>query len=94
LSADEIATGVHLSPRYVFELFSDEEMSLMKWVWSERLARCSRDLADGALRGRSISEIAYSWGFCDLSHFSRSFKQKYRLSPREFRASIGVPACG
>ena len=88
LSADEIATGVNLSPRYVFELFSDEEMSLMKWVWSERLARCSRDLADGALRGRSISEIAYSWGFCDLSHFSRSFKQKYRLSPREFRAGI------
>jgi AraC-like DNA-binding protein len=94
LSVDEIATGVNLSPRYVFELFSDEEMSLMKWVWSERLARSRRDLSDGVLRGRSIGEIAYSWGFCDLSHFSRSFKQKYRLSPREFRVSSSARSLG
>lgn len=94
LCADDIAAGVSLSPRYVFELFSDESLSLMKWVWSERLGRCKRDLADGVLRGRSIGEIAYSWGFSDLSHFSRSFKQRFGVSARAFRiSSAAVVAC-
>lgn len=46
----------------------------MKWVWSERLQRCHRDLAETRLSQRTIS--AYAWGFDDASHFSRSFKAK------------------
>jgi AraC family transcriptional regulator, positive regulator of tynA and feaB len=87
LTAQDIAAGVNLSARYVFELFSDEEMSLMKWVWSERLQRCKRDLSDAVLRGKSVGEIAYNWGFSDMAHFSRSFKRKFRSSPRQFRTN-------
>jgi AraC family transcriptional regulator, exoenzyme S synthesis regulatory protein ExsA len=33
----------------------------------------------------SISEICYEAGFSDTSHFSRSFKLKYDLTPTDFR---------
>ena len=32
-----------------------------------------------------MSDIAFSWGFNDAAHFSRSFKEQYGMSPREFR---------
>jgi AraC family transcriptional activator of tynA and feaB len=85
LDASSIAKGVSLSARYVHELFAEETESLMKWVWSERLARCRQDLAAPSLVARSISEIAYSWGFSDMAHFSRAFRQRFGMTPREWR---------
>jgi len=34
---------------------------------------------------QSISEIAFRYGFSDSAHFSRTFRQRFGLSPREFR---------
>lgn len=86
LDATQIAAAVNLSTRYIYELFSGEGGEpLMKRVWSERLDRCRRELAAPSMRARSISEVAYYWGFNDLAHFSRAFKQRFGLPPREFR---------
>ena len=59
----------------------------MKSVWKQRLAMCRRDLSAPALRSRSIGEIAYAWGFSNVSHFSRAFKAEFGIGPREFRRS-------
>lgn len=85
LDAAAVAHGVNLSTRYVYELFAGEDLPLMKWVWGKRLERCHADLATAALQARSIGEIAYHWGFNNLAHFSRAFRQAYGQSPREFR---------
>jgi AraC-like DNA-binding protein len=85
LNAARIADGVNLSLRHVYELFSSEPEPLMKWVWAERLDRCRNELTESTLRRRTIGEIAYGWGFSDVSHFSRAFKQKFGVSPRQFR---------
>lgn len=85
LSVDGIAAAVGLSPRYVHSLFEDETLSLMKWVWAERMDRCRHDLGLGALRGRTVSEIAYSWGYNDPAHFSRVFRARYGVSPSRYR---------
>ncbi|WP_250623796.1 helix-turn-helix domain-containing protein [Pinirhizobacter soli] len=85
LCAEMIARGIGLSVSYLFELFSDEDLTLMRWVRGERLARCKRELADPALRHRGVSQIAYGWGFGDMTHFSRSFRDVYGASPRSFR---------
>ena len=85
LDIERIAEGVRLSPRYIHTLFADEPTTLMKWLWSERLARCHNQLVDPALRERSIGEIAYGWGFNDLAHFSRAFRQRFGCAPRELR---------
>lgn len=86
LSAQTIAQGVNLSPRHVYELFDERDgHPLMKSVWKQRLAMCRRDLSAPALRSRSIGEIAYAWGFSNVSHFSRAFKAESGIGPREFR---------
>jgi len=85
LSVDSIAQAVELSPRYVHSLFSKEPMSLMKWVWAERLDRCRHDLGLASLSGRSVSEVAYTWGFNDPAHFSRTFRSRFGTSPTKYR---------
>ena len=35
---------------------------------------------------RTGSAIAYAAGFADLSHFNRSFRQRYRCTPSNVRA--------
>lgn len=37
-------------------------------------------------KGKRISEIALRWGFNDLSHFSRAFRQRFGCAPREMVA--------
>lgn len=80
-----IATGVRLSPRYINELFSDEGTSLMRYVWRRRLENCRKDMLNPAHIGHRISDIAFRWGFNDLSHFSRAFKLQFEMSPRELK---------
>lgn len=88
LSAQAIAQGVNLSPRHVYELFDERDgLPLMKSVWKQRLAMCRRDLSTPAMGSRSIGEIAYAWGFSNVSHFSRAFKAEFGVGPREFRQS-------
>jgi AraC-like DNA-binding protein len=56
-------------------------------IWRERLAAARHDFLDPRLSDRSITDIAFSWGFNDAAHFSRSFFKTYGLTPSEFRTS-------
>ena len=85
LDADAIARGVNLSSRYIYQLFGEERLSLMKWVWAERLERCRQDLAARTLLNRPIGSIAYEWGFSDVAHFSRAFKDCFGVTPSGYR---------
>lgn len=85
LCIEMIGAGVGLSPSYLFELFADEPLTLMRWVRAQRLERCHRELADPGLRHRSIAQVAQSWGFGDMTHFSRSFRETFGTSPRGHR---------
>jgi len=80
-----VARAVGLSSRYVNALFEDKGTSLMRHIWQRRLENCRKDLRDPAHAGHRLSEIAFRWGFNDLSHFSRAFKQRFGCSPREYR---------
>lgn len=86
LSPASIAAAAGVTPRYLHRLFEAEEESIGRWIWSARLERCRRDLADPAQAGRSVTDIAFAWGFNDLAHFSRSFRARYGCSPRAYRA--------
>lgn len=77
------AQALGLSTRYLNALFEAEGLSLMRYVWARRLENCRRDLASDA--PASIGEIAYRWGFSDLSHFSRAFRRRFGLSACEAR---------
>jgi AraC-like DNA-binding protein len=53
-----------------------------------RLDRCHQDLLNPACARKSITEVAYSWGFNNSSHFSRCFKRAFGASPRRFRSEF------
>ncbi|MEZ5653153.1 MAG: helix-turn-helix domain-containing protein [Burkholderiaceae bacterium] len=64
--------------------------TLADTIRNARLDACRRALADPTQALRSISEIAFAFGFNDAAHFSRSFRARFDCSPREFRARRGA----
>jgi len=87
LSLAATAAALGISPRYVNDLLSDEKTSFQRYLLRERLTHCERDLASPSLAHRHVSEIAFAWGFNDLSHFGRLFREQYGLSARNWRHS-------
>jgi AraC-like DNA-binding protein len=85
LSMPRAAAATGISPRYASDLMAAEHTSFRSYVQMQRLERCRRDLSDPAHAARHVSDIAFAWGFNDLAHFSRIFKQRFGLSPREWR---------
>jgi AraC-like DNA-binding protein len=85
LSMPAAAAGIGISPRYASDLMAGEQTSFRSYVQAQRLERCKRDLSDPAHAARHVSDIAFAWGFNDLAHFSRIFKQRFGVSPREWR---------
>lgn len=88
LTVDSIARGVGLSSRYLHEVFAAEGIAIMKWVWQERLERCRQELAMTVRERRRISDVALAWGFSDAAHFSRAFRQRFDVSPRDYRRDV------
>jgi AraC-like DNA-binding protein len=81
------AAAAGISVRYANALLKAEDSSLERLIVSRRLDRCRRALEDPAQAHRSIGEIAYAWGFSDLSHFTRRFKAAFGSAPRDHRAA-------
>lgn len=85
LSVSKIATELDMSISSLYRVFESEPMSLVQYIWYQRLELCHRDLSNIALRDRSIAQIAFDWGFINCAHFSRAFKKQYGCSPKNFR---------
>jgi AraC-like DNA-binding protein len=88
LNTEKIAGLVGISPRYLQDLFHDEQSTVSEWIWKRRLERSRRYLADPLHSGDSIAQIALSCGFADFGHFSRRYKDAFGVSPREDRAAL------
>ena len=87
LSLKHIAEHQALSVRYLNKLFQHEGISTARWIRMRRLERCRSDLESVEYRKRSISEIAYSHGFNEISSFNRAFKAHFGVSPSSLRRS-------
>ncbi len=81
----DVARDLGISVGHIHRLFRQEATTPAHYIWSRRLEMCSRDLVDPSRAGHSISEIAFSWGFNDAAHFSRSFRERFGVPPREWR---------
>jgi AraC-like DNA-binding protein len=79
------AAAAGISVRYANSLLAQEDTCLERYIIGRRLERCRRALDDPAQTHRLIGEIAFSWGFADLSHFARRFKGEFGCTPGEYR---------
>jgi AraC-like DNA-binding protein len=91
-TCEELAAAAGISVRYANQLLEAEETSLQRLLFSRRIGKCQDALADPAQAHRQISDIAYSWGFGDVSHFGRLFKSTTGLTPRNYRLQAQNPA--
>ncbi|MCJ8142613.1 acetamidase/formamidase family protein [Ancylobacter sp. A5.8] len=84
-SIAEVAQAVGISERYLQKLFESTGESFSHYVRERRLQRAWHDLANPAETAVPISEVAYRYGFADSAHFSRLFRERFGLPPRELR---------
>jgi AraC-like DNA-binding protein len=85
LRPSAVAESTGISVRYANALLSAEGTSLERYILQRRLERCRGALDDPIQARRSIGEIAFDWGFSDLSHFGRRFKSAFGSAPSEYR---------
>lgn len=90
LTPSMVADRVGTSVRNLHRLFANCDTTIGRYILERRLEQCAENLkSDGAYE--KVSSVAYNWGFNDVSHFSRSFKARFGVSPREFR--LQSPVC-
>ncbi|GLH78134.1 AraC family transcriptional regulator [Bradyrhizobium sp. SSBR45G] len=89
LSVTMVAGKLNVTPRYVQRLFEIDGTTFSAFLSGVRLANAHRLLCDPAHGQLAIASIAYDVGFGDLSHFNRSFRRQYGLTPREVRGDRG-----
>jgi AraC-like DNA-binding protein len=85
LTVESIASGVHLSPRYLRAIFSDSGEKMSAYIRRRRLEECAKKIRDPAWRGHTLTEIAFSSGFNSAAHFTRCFRDQFNMSPRQYR---------
>jgi AraC-like DNA-binding protein len=84
LSPAGIAATFGISIRHLYALFERQGTSVAAWIRARRMERARHDLETASLSGKTVTEIALDWGYSDLSHFSKAFKQTYGQAPRDF----------
>ena len=85
LSPQRAADHLGISLRTLHSRFRQIGQSFSRWVLEHRLEACRAALRDENQRALHISEIAYRWGFNDLSHFNKVFRARFDMSPRDWR---------
>lgn len=89
LSPAVIARAGGMSSRYLHWLFRAAAAgTVSQYILRRRMDFCARDLSNPSMRHRKISDIAFYWGFQDLAHFNKRFKQRYEVSPGAFREKM------
>jgi AraC-like DNA-binding protein len=79
LSIDQISMALGCTKRYLHMLFSDRGLTVSEYIWRARLLNCRQELETQA--GRTITDVAFSWGFSSSSHFSRVFRNYFGIVP-------------
>ena len=91
LTGQEVADKIGVSTRYINQLLSEEGLSLSRLIWHDRVLKSAELLQDNQNTHRSISDIAYTTGFNDVAHFSRTFKKHFSVTPSQYRRQINNP---
>jgi AraC-like DNA-binding protein len=93
LSPLKVAHENSVSPRYLQKLFTESEITFSSYIKGRRLERCYADLVSPVYAQLSILEICFRWGFNDAAHFSRSFRERFGVSPSRHRqTALGPPS--
>lgn len=83
LTLDEMAKEAEMSPKYFCAVFKElTQQTPFEYLINYRIERAASKLAE---TDASVTDIAFSSGFNDLSYFIKIFKKKTGLTPAMYR---------
>ncbi|MCW5772430.1 MAG: helix-turn-helix domain-containing protein [Rhodospirillaceae bacterium] len=91
LSVVSVAAALGVSVGYLQHAFQATGATVGRYIRQRRLERCREDIANPLRTGEQIREVAMRWGFRDMPHFSRAFKEAFGVAPRDYRAARRRP---
>ena len=90
LSVADIARGTSMSRAQLYRLFATQETSVHGTLREKRLQKSLGCLAQSGGKRLSIGAIGHACGFSDPAVFSKLFRQRFNLAPRDVRAAAGL----
>ncbi len=86
LTATKIAEAQGVSRRRLDQIMvAATGTPLSSQIWLRRLKQAASDLRDPRYASKTVTQIAFAAGFEDVAHFTRAFKRRYSVPPREWR---------
>lgn len=79
-----VAAAFGVSTRTVHMLFESEPLTIGRYIRARRVEACRRTLETEGFSRVSLTDVALQWGFYDLSHMTRCFREEYGEPPRRF----------
>lgn len=92
LSLRRVADEEGVTPRHVQKLFGANDETFSGYLCARRLERCLMDLTSPLHTALSISDIYGRWGFKGSVQFSRAFRKRFGVSPRQVRRQVRLEA--
>ncbi|NVJ92291.1 MAG: helix-turn-helix domain-containing protein [Methylocystaceae bacterium] len=82
-----LATHFRISRSQIYRIFAPYD-GVARYVWERRMLRSRNMLTQSAFNHMTVGSIGYECGFLSESHFSRTFKSRFGVSPSEMRMGI------
>jgi AraC-like DNA-binding protein len=79
-----VAAAFGVSTRTVHMLFESQPLTIGRYIRARRVEACRRTLETEGFSRVSLTDVALQWGFYDLSHMTRCFREEYGEPPRRF----------
>jgi AraC-like DNA-binding protein len=92
LAPEPLARELGVSTRLLHRIFGERGETVMKRVFVERLNRAENLLSAPEAAHRTVTDIAFSCGFNDSSHFGRVFAAHKSMTPTEWRRRGNIRA--
>ena len=78
-----------MSARQLHLVFEPSGTTFSRHVQRRRLEECRAALI--ANPARSVTDVAFAWGFTSLSSFYRAFQAAFGMAPRDLREAESAP---
>ena len=83
----DIALGANISRASLYRLFDTQARSVHGTLREQRLQKGLSYLEESRCTGLSIGAIAHACGFSDQAVFSKLFRQRFGVTPRQARSA-------
>lgn len=90
LTPAKVASHFSISVSYLHKLFAKQAKTFGSFLRDHRLEYAAMYLQNQLGDRRTISELAYHFGFNDLSYFWRLFRKRYGMTPRTYRTDFQI----